>query len=139
MFVTLFYALLDPANGAFTYVNAGHNPPLVCREGNRSRGERPALLMPTGMALGVLEDAPLEQRTLHLEPGDWVLLYTDGITEAMNAQGELFGEERLFRVLEAHCHRTATEVLDALESAIDEYAGGAAQSDDIAMMMLKRV
>jgi sigma-B regulation protein RsbU (phosphoserine phosphatase) len=133
MFVTLFYAQLDPQTGEFSYVNAGHNPPLLCTEG----GEL-TQLMPTGMALGVLPDFPFEQRTAHLKPGDFVLLYTDGVTDATGAPGRRFGMERLQRVVLDRQHAHAADLVAALEAAIGDFAGASAPFDDVAILVVKR-
>ncbi len=135
MFVTLFYAMLDPVSGVFTYVNAGHNPPLVCRVGEAELHE----LRPTGMALGILDDFPFEQRTLELQSGDSILLYTDGVPDASNEAHEQFGMDRLrHKCLE---HRTApvSGMVAALEGSIAELTGGATQFDDIAILAVKRL
>ncbi len=136
MFVTLFYGRLDPETGEMVYVNAGHNPPLLCRSGESGPPER---LRPTGMALGILPDAALEQRRVHLQPGDFVVLYTDGVTEAIDAQGQQFGMARLARVLEGQAGRTAAEVLVAIEDALDAFTGTTPQSDDIAILIVRRL
>jgi sigma-B regulation protein RsbU (phosphoserine phosphatase) len=133
MFVTLFYALLNPAARELTYVNAGHNPPLLCRVGH----SRPTQLTRNGIPLGIEPDVTYEQRTLHLIPGDLILLYTDGVTDAMNAQGQDFGMERLERVLQDHFSASALDVLVALEGALDEFTGSAAPFDDMAMMVVR--
>jgi sigma-B regulation protein RsbU (phosphoserine phosphatase) len=133
MFVTLFYALLNPASGEFTYVNAGHNPPLLCRA---DRDQLTKLTL-TGMPLGVLADTPFEERTLHLNPGDWILFYTDGVTDAINAYEQEFGMERLEHVLLEHRHASAMEIMAALEGAIHDFTGPTAPFDDIAMMVIK--
>ncbi|MEP7358423.1 MAG: GAF domain-containing SpoIIE family protein phosphatase, partial [Anaerolineales bacterium] len=99
MFVTLFYGRLDLATGRLTYVNAGQNPPLLFRAGQL----RPVPLTRTGMALGLITGAPYEQRTLQLEPGDWLFLYTDGVTDAMNAAGQSYDEAGLIQCLSDHC------------------------------------
>jgi sigma-B regulation protein RsbU (phosphoserine phosphatase) len=137
LFVTLFCALLEPETGQVTYVNAGHNPPLLCKLG--VAGEEPlAKLMPTGMALGVLADSPFEQRTLQLDAGDLILLYTDGAIDAMDQQGASFGQERLERVLLAHGQGSAAELVAALVAAIQSFAGSATQFDDIALLAVRR-
>ena len=135
MFVTLFHALLNPTTGEFTYVNAGHNPPLLCRAGQ----DQLAALTRTGMALGVFEDTPFEQHTLRLNPGDFILLYTDGVTEATDTHLQDFGMERLQRVILDHRHAPAADVVAALEQAIADFAGSAAPFDDIAMVVVKRL
>jgi sigma-B regulation protein RsbU (phosphoserine phosphatase) len=136
MFVTLFYALLDPATGEMTYVNAGHNPPLVCRVGEAEHLEE---LRPTGMALGIVEDFPFEQRTLELQPGDSILLYTDGVPDASNEEQEQFGMERLRRAIVEHQLAPVSGMVAALEGAIAELTGGATQFDDIAILAVKRL
>ncbi len=137
MFVTLFCALLDLETGGVTYVNAGHNPPLLCKQ-EATPGEPLARLMPTGMALGVLPDFPFEQRILHLGPGDWILLYTDGVIDARDARGEAFGQERLECIAREQSGRRAEEVLAALERAIAEHTGSTSQFDDVAIQIVRR-
>jgi sigma-B regulation protein RsbU (phosphoserine phosphatase) len=136
MFVTLFYGRLDPETGEIVYVNAGHNPPLLYRPGADSP---PDQLWPTGMALGILPDAPLEQRTVRLQPGGFVVLYTDGVTEAIDTQEQQFGMARLARVLEGQSGHTAAEILAAIENALDTFTGTADQSDDIAILIARRL
>jgi sigma-B regulation protein RsbU (phosphoserine phosphatase) len=134
MFVTLFYGLLQPTTGAFSYVNAGHNPPLwYCAEKNAL-----VPLSPTGMALGILPDAAFDQQTLRLGPGDWILLYTDGLTDASDASDNRFGIERVQRVLLPHRYGAAAELLAALEQAVDRFAGDTPPFDDIALLLLRR-
>ena len=133
MFVTLFYALLDPAIGEVTYVNAGHNPPLLCRADH----EQLTKLGRTGMALGVIADASFEQRTAHLHPGDFIVFYTDGVTEATDAQEREFGMERLQRVILDHRGAPAADIVAALEQAIEDFAGPTDPFDDIAIVVAK--
>jgi serine phosphatase RsbU (regulator of sigma subunit) len=134
MFVTLFYGLLHPTTGVFSYVNAGHNPPLwYCADKD---GLVP--LGPTGMALGLMPDAAFEQQTIRLDPGDWVLLYTDGLTDASDASANRFEIERVQRVLLPHRHGAAAELLAALEQAVDRFAGDTPPFDDIALLLLRR-
>jgi sigma-B regulation protein RsbU (phosphoserine phosphatase) len=138
MFVTLFYVLLRPEAGEVTYVNAGHNPPLLYRQ---SSAEQESLkeLMPTGTALGILEDFPFEQRTVCLEPGDCIVLYTDGVTDATRVDRKRFGMERLRQVVLRNVPSTATEMVTALEDAVGEFADAAAQFDDMAIVVVKRL
>jgi phosphoserine phosphatase RsbU/P len=135
MFVTLFYAQLDPGAGDLTYVNAGHNPPLLYRPGQ----EKGTKLARTGMALGVLPDAPFEQATTHLDPGDLLMLYTDGIVDAINAQEQAFGFERLERTLLEHGRQPATALMATLAGAIDGFTGSTPQFDDIAVVIVQRL
>jgi sigma-B regulation protein RsbU (phosphoserine phosphatase) len=139
MFVTLFCALICPDEGEVTYVNAGHNPPLLVQPGGQTRPAQLTRLPRTGMALGVLPEAPLAQRTVHLDPGDLLLLYTDGVIDALNPQGQALGMARLEAVLGAQGGRPAVEVVQALEGAIARFAGDAAQFDDIAMVAVRRL
>jgi serine phosphatase RsbU (regulator of sigma subunit) len=135
MFVTLFYALLDAEAGEITYVNAGHNPPLLCRAEQNQLTE----LTRTGMAMGVMADSLYEQRTVHLNPGDLVLLYTDGVTDATGAHGREFGTERLRGVIADQCRGSAAEIVAALEQAMGDFAGSTAPFDDVTIVVLKRV
>jgi sigma-B regulation protein RsbU (phosphoserine phosphatase) len=138
MFVTLFYALLDARTGEFTYVNAGHNPPLLCRACKGSERGQLMQLMPTGMALGVLPDFVFEQRTVHFEPGDFVLLYTDGVIDAIGPNGQRFEMERLQRVILDHQRAHAVDLVAALVAAIGDFASASAPFDDTAILAVKR-
>ena len=135
MFVTLFYAQLDPAKNEITYVNAGHNPPLVLRDATQELVE----LNRTGVMLGFDDSMEFGQRQVTLETGDMILFYTDGVTEANNAEGEQFGEERLRALLIEYANAAPSELLDALKHALAEFIGTAAQFDDITIVIAKRV
>lgn len=139
MFVTLFYALLDRSSGKLTYVNAGHNPPLLCRAGEHGEAGLLGELRPTGMALGVVEDCTFAQRTVHLQPGDSVLLYTDGVTDATDTGLQCFGLDRLRRVILDHQPAPVADMVAVLERTIDDFTGGAIQFDDIAILAVKRL
>jgi len=138
MFVTLFYALLDPATSALTYVNAGHNPPLLHRANGQVGPDNPIELGRTGMALGVVNDATFEQRTVQFHPGDLVLLYTDGITEALDEQEQDFGVQRLQHVLVQRQQSPVADIVEAIEQALDGYVGNLAPFDDITMVAVRR-
>jgi sigma-B regulation protein RsbU (phosphoserine phosphatase) len=133
MFVTLFYGLLNPATGEFTYVNAGHNPPLLYRADQ----DQLTKLVRTGMVLGVIEDTLFEQHTLRLNAGDFIVLYTDGVTDATDAHLQGFGMERLQCVILDHRHAPAADVVAALEQAIGDFAGSTAPFDDVAIVVIK--
>jgi sigma-B regulation protein RsbU (phosphoserine phosphatase) len=133
MFVTLFYTLLDPATAEVTYVNAGHNPPLLYRADQ----DQLTKLTRTGMALGVVADSPFEERTLHLHPGDFLLLYTDGVTDATDALEQDFGMERLERVVLDHRQASAPDMIALLDQTIHDFAGSTAPFDDIAIVVAK--
>ncbi|MDV4341786.1 SpoIIE family protein phosphatase [Methanoculleus sp. YWC-01] len=135
MFVTLFYAAADPANKTLTYVNAGHNPPLLFRSG----GGRPVRLKGTGIILGVMPEAEYGEETVALESGDLLLLYTDGITEAINPDEEQFGEERLIETVTGSLDRPSTEIVDRVRDAVMEFSGDEPQFDDLTLMVLRVV
>ncbi len=133
MFVTLFYGILDSGNKTLTYINAGHNPPLVLRAGTLKADELPA----TGIALGVLEDAPYRQESVRLCSGDIIVLYTDGITEAENSEGEMFGTERLLATVKESRDRPAGEIVENVIGAVLSFSEGRPQFDDITLMVIK--
>ena len=135
MFVTLFYAQIDPAAGDMVYVNAGHNPPLLYHA-DRDGVIR---LTGTGMGLGLFDSAQYEQRAARLAPGDFVLMYTDGVTEALDAHGREFGEERLQRLVLDQCAAPAATIASALEQALAAHIGGGAPSDDITFLIARRL
>ncbi|UCC62804.1 MAG: SpoIIE family protein phosphatase [Anaerolineae bacterium] len=135
LFVTAFYGILDPVTGLLTYCNAGHNPPYLL---HRQDGGAVTMLRGTGMALGVIQDMTWRQDTVQLAPGDLLLLYTDGITEAQDQKGEFFGETRLLEVAQANLGRSAQGVQDALIAEVHEFVGRAPQFDDITLMAVVR-
>jgi len=134
-FVTVFYGVLDPATGALTYCNAGHPPPYLY---GAHPGDAAQSLNRTGMALGVADTETWEQATAQLYRGDALVLYSDGVTDAEGAEGVSFGHDRLKAKTAACLGSSAGEILDALLAAIHEFAGTAAQSDDITLMVVKR-
>jgi sigma-B regulation protein RsbU (phosphoserine phosphatase) len=135
MFVTLCYACLDTHTGEVVYVNAGHNPPLFYHAAQ----DRLNSLTRTGMALGIEDDARYEQRAVQMSPGDFILFYTDGITEAINAQEQEFGRERLCKVLEGQRQAPAGQIVTALLQAIEDFTGSQAQFDDVTIVLVKRL
>jgi serine phosphatase RsbU (regulator of sigma subunit) len=135
MFVTVFYGILDPKTGDLTYCNAGHNPPYLL---GATAGSEVQSLARSGMALGVVKDVAWERGRVRLAPGDVLILYTDGATEALNAEGEVFGPERLLAVAQASLGQAAHEVQEALLAEIHGFVGDAARSDDLTLMVLAR-
>ncbi len=134
MFVTLLYAVYDPETGRLTYANGGHNPPLIVHQDNTS-----TLLPPTeGLALGLLPDYEYQQKTVTVEPGETLVLYTDGVTEAMNANEEEFGVERLQDIFTESYPREAHAITQLIFDAVDEFAGDTPQSDDVTCLTLCR-
>ncbi len=134
MFVTMFTALIQSESGLVTYVNAGHNPPLLLRKGSK----KPEELTRTGMALAIMPDMPYEQRNVELKSGDVLLLFTDGVPDALDAAGQEFGMERLTSLLVKHAGLSATGLMEKLEAALTEFVGQAAPFDDITLMVLKK-
>jgi serine phosphatase RsbU (regulator of sigma subunit) len=134
MFVTLFYGILQPETGLLRYGCAGHNPPLLFRPG----GGPPAELTTIGIALGVLEQAMLGEGAVVVEPGDLLVCYTDGVTEAVNSAEEPFGTARLIEVVAAHRERTAGEVLQAITDALLAFTEGGPPFDDVTLVVVKR-
>ena len=135
MFVTAFYAVLSPDSGQLVYANAGHNPPLLCRA-DRNTAE---LLEKGGIALGVIEGDHFQDRDITLQPGDTVIFYTDGITEAMSPTGDLFGEERLLEAIKSQGTCDADMTLNAIEESIVAHRSTAPTSDDITLLVLQRL
>lgn len=133
LFVTVFYAIWNPAAEKLVYGNAGHNPPLLLRRGGKSQ-----LLHGDGIAMGVLEEVSIEQKEVSLRPGDVAIFYTDGVTEAMNEDQDEFGLDRL-RLAAAGAHqKSAAEIVEAITCAIRDYAGETPQFDDITLVVMKR-
>lgn len=135
LFVTVFYAVLDPQNGRLLYCNAGHNPPMLLQSQN---GNAPYLLTRTAIPLGILEDAQWHWGEVQIAPGDVLVMYTDGATEAQDEEERFFGEERLQAIVQANMGRSADIIENKLVSAIYEFAGEAPQYDDITLMVLVR-
>ena len=137
MFVTLFYAELDPLTGQLTYVNAGHDPAILCADAQ----DRCARLKRTGLVLGVDADAVYTQRTVQLEPGDCILLYTDGVTDAAldASPDERFGPERLHALVEAHRRAPAAALVAALDQALQAYIGPGGPFDDVTVVAIRRL
>lgn len=134
MFVTTFYGLIDPASGEMTYCNAGHNPPYVLRY----TGDELIPLRATGMPIGMFEDSQWTVRTITLEPGDRVVLYTDGVTEAQNFDGEFFGEARLLAAASRAMSYPVEEMQRAILAEVHKFVGTAPQADDITLLVLGR-
>jgi len=134
MFVTVFCGILDTRTGNVSYTNAGHNPPAVVRDGTGvdflEAGRSPAL--------GIDEDSRYEESLLTLNPGDILFVYTDGVTEAMNARGEMFSDERLQHELSISRKGSAKDLATQMLQRVREFSGDAPQADDIALLTLVR-
>jgi sigma-B regulation protein RsbU (phosphoserine phosphatase) len=134
-FVTLFLASFNPDTRSFTYCNAGHNPPLLYR-GNTDN-ETIQWLMPNGPAIGLVEEFDFQENRAQLEPGDTIILYTDGITEAANPKGEDFGWERLLEAARRTAGSSAKNLLDTIRRDLTEFTGGEPLADDATIMVFK--
>jgi putative ABC transport system permease protein len=133
-YATFFYAQLDPGGRTLRYVNAGHNPPyLVRRSGD---GVNITALTAGGTVLGLFPDMPFEDAVVSLHPGDVLVAFTDGVTEALNAQGEEFGEDRLMAVLAAATASTADQLAGVLTNALRQWIGAAEQYDDLTFVVV---
>jgi sigma-B regulation protein RsbU (phosphoserine phosphatase) len=129
-FVTFFFGILDP-DGNCTYVNAGHNPPILLgRDGSMRE------LTVGGMVLGLFAGAEYEAETFKLKPDDHLVLFTDGVVEARNTAGEEFGQERLESLLQTNAQATSPEILARLQEAVLSFSANAPQHDDITLMVL---
>jgi serine phosphatase RsbU (regulator of sigma subunit) len=136
LFVTLFYAILEPSSGELWYSNAGHPRPYLFTPGEK---QNPLPLPGTGMPLGVSEKANWESGYIQIPSGGNLLLYTDGVLDAQNKQGQFFGEQGMLDILQIQVGRPAQLVQDALLSAIYGFSGAEPQVDDISIMILKRL
>lgn len=133
VFVTLCYGLLDAAQHRFRYANAGHNRPLLFR-----KDARPRRLETAGLAIGCVPTWSYEEATVAVEIDDLLVIYSDGITEAMNRAREEFGEERLSAVISANHEESAATIIDRVLGAVAAFTGEAPQSDDMTLMIIKR-
>lgn len=136
MFVTIFCMILDVETGRIQFANAGHNPPLICKDKENFE----FLDLPKGCIAGVLENSKFESRELVLKPNDTLFLYTDGVTEAMNPKNELFSEERLKKALlnlKKHNIQNVVDIIYGVNQEIKLFTKGTFQSDDITMLVLK--
>jgi serine phosphatase RsbU (regulator of sigma subunit) len=141
-FITMTYAVVDLQARTMTYARAGHTP-LILVPGPASRSRRAHILAPPGMVVGLkLDDGEmferlLEEETLPLEPGDLYIFFTDGISEAMNAADDCFGEVRLGRLLEEHANLPAEELRERILREVQAFVAGAPQHDDMTMILLR--
>jgi sigma-B regulation protein RsbU (phosphoserine phosphatase) len=132
-FITFFWGILDVPAGTFRYVSAGHNPPMLFRpDGSRE------LLDKGGLILGIMKTmTPYEEGITTFAPGDLLVLYTDGVSEAMSSTGEEWGEDRLEALVRAHQHDTPEDLIDGVVAAVKVHARDTIQSDDITMVVVR--
>ncbi len=131
-FVTLFYSHLDTKKHQLTYSNAGHDNPFLLTSGKITR------LKKGGIVLSIMDKFPYEEEMLDFSRGDVLVIYTDGIAEAMNSKGEMFGVQRLSEILQENQQESSTKIIDIVFDAVKKFAGAAPQSDDITMVVVKR-
>lgn len=134
-FVTAFLGVLEPNTGRFRYVNAGHMPPLLL---SAQKGKSVDHLGRTGMALGVMKEATWQQKMVKFIPGDFMLLYTDGILDAQNPGGEFYGEPRLLQSARTMAGASARQIVEAVLADVARFTGDAPFSDDVVLMALTR-
>ncbi|VAW39394.1 Serine phosphatase RsbU, regulator of sigma subunit [hydrothermal vent metagenome] len=133
LFVTVFYAIWEPDSQQIRYANGGHNPPLLLRQDSEC-----SLLKEHGMALGVLPEIDMKSHTVQFLPEDTLILYTDGVTEAMNEDLDEFGMERLRQAAVNSSSLSARHIAQNITNAIQNHAGGTPQFDDITLVVMKR-
>ena len=132
-FVTLFFAELDPESGALSFLNAGHNPPLIVHAAGTVEQ-----LSSGGLPLGIKGDAEYREGRTHLKHGDVLVIYSDGVTEAASPSGEEFGPTRLYEVVSRNVDASAAGIRDRIESALTKFSQGTQAADDITLVIVKR-
>jgi sigma-B regulation protein RsbU (phosphoserine phosphatase) len=132
MFVTLFIGLLDISTGSLAYANAGHNPPIIL---GRESGTY-YLKGISGPVAGAMEQTQYKELGITLSPGEGIFLYTDGITEAMDTDKNIFSDERLLQLLQSSQYTGAKETIENVKKDVSQFTADAPQSDDITMLML---
>ncbi len=132
-FVTIFYGILDTSTGELTYCNGAHNPPYILRADHRLESAG----APDGLMLGLFAQAQYQSNTLTLQPGETLVLYTDGVTEAKNQAGDDFTESRLEECLQHAASAAGPEIINAVVSAVQQFANSAPQADDLTLMTLR--
>jgi len=133
VYVTAFYGILHTDSGQVEYCLGGHNPPYRVQKGGKTQ----AIDEPGGVVVGLLPDGGYENGILQLEPGESIVLFTDGITEAMNAEEKFFGERRLREILESSAEKAPHEMVAAVNHAVAEFTGDAPQSDDMTLLTVR--
>ena len=135
MFVTVFYGIYNLKTGEVVYTNAGHNPPYVVK----ADGSIKNLPLSKNLVTGIVEGYQYTEETLQLEHGDTLLLYTDGVTEAIDTESKEYGEERLKNLLRQSAQASCQELIDMVKADVKSFAGDEEQSDDITLLAIKRL
>jgi serine phosphatase RsbU (regulator of sigma subunit)/signal transduction protein with GAF and PtsI domain len=132
-FVTVFYTILEPQTGILTYASGGHNPPLLMRHNGQIEP-----LRARGTVLGIVDAIELEEKQVTMQPGDVLVMYTDGVTDAFNADEEEFGITRLSEVIQRTANRDPSDIIAAINSEVMAFVGDMPQFDDFTLVVLKR-
>jgi sigma-B regulation protein RsbU (phosphoserine phosphatase) len=133
MFFTGLCAMLDTDTGEITIANGGHNPPLLCPAGR----EFEYIQLPRGLVVGAMPDTRYESRTYNLKPHDTLVMYTDGVTEAMDRDSRLYSEPRLLGCLNTLRDKSVADIIHGIKADVDIFVQGTPQSDDITMVVLE--
>jgi phosphoserine phosphatase RsbU/P len=133
-YVTFFYATFDQKTQMLTYVNAGHNPPLYLQADSDSEFRQ---LTSGGLVAGAFEHAAYEQDTVQMKPNDLLFLYTDGLSEALNVEGEEFGSDRIMDTLKAIASLSADQIRDVIARRVKEWCAGMSLYDDLTFVVMK--
>lgn len=133
-FLSAFYALADTASGRVRYASAGHNPPLLIHAADGSIQSLDA----RGIVLGVVEIAQFEQKTIYMKPGDTLVLFTDGVTDAIDSSEHLYGREHLVECLQSCAGLDADQILEGILEHVDQYQGSAPRTDDLTLVVFRR-
>jgi serine phosphatase RsbU (regulator of sigma subunit) len=132
-FVTLFYAELDWQTGSLAFLNAGHNPPIIAHAAGTVEH-----LASGGLPLGIMPETTYREGHTQLNPGDVLVAYSDGVSEAYNPQGEEFGAQRLYETIARNLDASASGIRDRIEAALSKWAQGTPAADDITLVIVKR-
>jgi sigma-B regulation protein RsbU (phosphoserine phosphatase) len=135
-FVTFFVGTFDPTGRVLTYCNAGHNPPMILHNGGNGKGPI-TWLQPTGAAVGLIEEGVYDEETVALHAGDLLVMYTDGVTEAVNLRDEAFGQERLTAAIK-RAHQSAPQgVVQEIREVLETFGGGKPLADDATVVICR--
>lgn len=134
-FATLFYAILDASHGGLAFCNAGHEYPMLFKPGTAA----PARLVTGGMALGVVEEFPYEEDVARMDPGDTLIVYSDGISDAVNEFDQPFGEERLQKAVTEHAGERAADIMKHVVDAVKAHERDTPRIDDLTLIVVKRL
>jgi len=132
-FATMIYGALDPKTGQIKYTNGGHDCPILFK-----KNQEPTELESTGLILGIFEESEYTQESIQLETGDLLLIFSDGITEAMNSDLEMYGTNRLLELVQTQADKPVSEIGSIILESVREHAGSNTQSDDITLMLIKK-